>query len=157
MPSSPSPYQGLCSCQARMPHCRATPLMLRRFVTNHSSTFFYIADLKKVSRESFINKVRSEEGVGVVPLEEFSPEGIEEATAEEVELKDKATYIVIPRRGKSYEKRFESIETWQRNQTSGVERMLVARAIDELKKDPTHTNSTSENRCEEGQWGGYRG
>ncbi|KAG7674696.1 hypothetical protein NADE_007988 [Nannochloris sp. 'desiccata'] len=96
--------------------------------------------LKKVSRESFINKVRSEEGVGVVPLEEFSPEGIEEATAEEVELKDKATYIVIPRRGKSYEKRFESIETWQRNQTSGVERMLVARAIDELKKDPTHTN-----------------
>ncbi|KAL4513295.1 hypothetical protein Ndes2437B_g00515 [Nannochloris sp. 'desiccata'] len=86
MPSSPSPYQGLCSCQARMPHCRATPLI-----------------------------------------------------------------------GKSYEKRFESIETWQRNQTSGVERMLVARAIDELKKDPTHTNSTSENRCEEGQWGGYRG
>lgn len=49
--------------------------------------------------------MRSEEGVGVVPLEEFSPEGIEEATAEEVELKDKATYIVIPRRGKSYEKR----------------------------------------------------
>ena len=41
----------------------------------------------------------------MVPLEEFSPEGIEEATAEEVELKDKATYIVIPRRGKSYEKR----------------------------------------------------
>lgn len=35
---------------------------------------------------------------------------------------------------------FESIETWQRKQTSGDERMLVARAIDELKKDPTHTN-----------------
>ncbi|KAG7674380.1 hypothetical protein KSW81_000038 [Nannochloris sp. 'desiccata'] len=85
--------------------------------------------LKKVSRESFINKVKSEEGVGVVPLEEFSPEGIEEATAEEVELKDKATYIVIPRRGKSYEKRFERIEVWQKNQTNGFEQKLVEKAV----------------------------
>ena len=64
--------------------------------------------LKQVSRESFIDKVKIEEGVGVVPLEEFSPEGIEEETAKEVELRDGATYIVIPRRGKSYEKRVSS-------------------------------------------------
>jgi hypothetical protein len=64
--------------------------------------------LKQVSRESFIDKVKSEEGVGVVPLEEFSPEGIEEETAKEVELRDGATYIVIPCRRKRYEKRVSS-------------------------------------------------
>ena len=64
--------------------------------------------LKQVSRESFIEKVKLEEGVGVVPLEEFSPEGIEEETLEDVELRDGATYIVIPGRGKSYEKRVSS-------------------------------------------------
>jgi hypothetical protein len=68
--------------------------------------------LKLVSRESFIDKVKSEEGVGVVPLEEFNPEGIEEETAKEVELRDGATYIVVPREWKAVEKRVSSFATF---------------------------------------------
>ena len=67
-----------------------------------------VKKIKRVSRGSFVNKVKSEDGVGVVRLEEFSPDGIEEELAEDVELRDGATYIVSPTGRKSFAKRVSS-------------------------------------------------
>ncbi|KAG7674758.1 hypothetical protein NADE_008041 [Nannochloris sp. 'desiccata'] len=101
---------------------------------------FKTKNLKRTSRETFCTRVANENGVAVVALEDFDPTGLEDEPPEYIDLHDRATYIVVPREDNTAAKRFESIETWQRNQTSGDERMLLARAIDELKKDPTHTN-----------------
>jgi hypothetical protein len=52
--------------------------------------------------------VEREEGVGVVPLERFDPQALKEVQPEDVELRNGATYIIVPRRGNSYEKRVSS-------------------------------------------------
>ncbi|KAH7624994.1 hypothetical protein NADE_002214 [Nannochloris sp. 'desiccata'] len=94
--------------------------------------------LERASREGFIRTVERKNGETVVPLERFDPQALKEVSPEDVELRDGATYIVVPRSEKSYENRFKSIEAWQKHQNSGDERMLVARAKEKLEKN--HTN-----------------
>ncbi|KAH7622994.1 hypothetical protein NADE_007858 [Nannochloris sp. 'desiccata'] len=94
--------------------------------------------LGKLSRQTFVKCVERETGAYVVAVENFNPTGVVNKAPEEVELRDRATYIVITRDSKTTEKRFESIEVWQKNQTSGDERMLVQRAMKELELN--HTN-----------------
>ncbi|KAG7668556.1 hypothetical protein NADE_006739 [Nannochloris sp. 'desiccata'] len=99
---------------------------------------FKVKVMKKTSRETFCSRLANVNGEAVVALEDFDPTGQKDEPPELVELCDEATYIVVPREDKATEKRFESIEVWQKNQTSGDERMLVKRAMKELEKN--HTN-----------------
>ena len=69
---------------------------------------FEVKVLGAASRSGFVDKVNREEGVGVVRLERFDPQALIEGSPLDVELCDGATYIIVPRRGKSYEKRVSS-------------------------------------------------
>jgi hypothetical protein len=66
---------------------------------------FEVKVLERASLSGFIKKVEREQGVGVVPLQRFDPQALKEVQPEDIELCDGATYIVVPRREKSYEKR----------------------------------------------------
>ncbi|KAH7619699.1 hypothetical protein NADE_007987 [Nannochloris sp. 'desiccata'] len=100
---------------------------------------FKTKNLKRTSRETFCTRVANENGVAVVALEDFDPTGLEDEPPEYIDLHDRATYIVVPREGKTAEKRFESIEVWQKNQTNGSERKLVEQAVKFLE-DSGHAN-----------------
>ena len=72
-----------------------------------------VLKLKKVSREGFIRAVERENGVAVVALEDFDPTPrLEEETPEYVELRDRATYIVVPREHKITQKRVSSFAAY---------------------------------------------
>ena len=68
---------------------------------------FKTRKIKKLSREGFIRMVERENGITVVPYEDFGPKGVEEAP-EEVELRNGATFIVVPREDKTTAKRVSS-------------------------------------------------
>jgi len=69
---------------------------------------FDVKHLEKASREGFIDKVKLENGTAVVALQKFDPKALKEVSPLDVELCDGATYIVVPRSDKSYEKRVSS-------------------------------------------------
>ncbi|KAG7669782.1 hypothetical protein KSW81_007928 [Nannochloris sp. 'desiccata'] len=95
--------------------------------------------MKRLSRQSFISSTERVNGAFVVALENFDPAGLQEEAPEDVELRDRATYIVVPRDIKITEKRFESIEVWQKNQKNCSERKLVEQAVKFLE-DSGHAN-----------------
>ena len=64
-----------------------------------------VLNLKKVSRQGFIRALERENGRGLVDLDDFDIEKLQVGQPEDVELRNDATYIVVPRRGKSNEKR----------------------------------------------------
>ena len=92
---------------------------------------YKVKELKMISRGTFCTRVKNENGVAVVELEDFDPRRAKEQAPEEVALRDGATYIVVPRQ------QHESTE--KRVSSSGDERMLTAVAMKELKKTQ-HTN-----------------
>ena len=63
--------------------------------------------MRNTSRESFIRSVERVGGAFVVRIEDFGPDALLEPP-EDVELLDGATYIVVPLRRYSYEKRVSS-------------------------------------------------
>ena len=69
---------------------------------------FEVKVLERASHEGFIRLVERKNGETVVPLEGFEPHSLKELAPEDVELRNDATYIVVPRRGKTYEKRVSS-------------------------------------------------
>ncbi|KAH7619183.1 hypothetical protein NADE_006028 [Nannochloris sp. 'desiccata'] len=95
-----------------------------------------LADPEKQFPEDSTERVN---GAFVVALENFDPAGLQEEAPEDVELRDRATYIVVPRDIKITEKRFESIEVWQKNQKNCSERKLVEQAVKFLE-DSGHAN-----------------
>ena len=66
---------------------------------------FEAKKFKKVSREGFLRVVERDT---VVALEDFDPEALREQSPLDVELRDGATYIVIPTGRKSFAKRVSS-------------------------------------------------
>jgi hypothetical protein len=71
---------------------------------------FKVRRMENTSRESFVKTVERLDGAFVVPQEKFVPSEdlIDEAAPEVVELRDGATYIVVPREWKAVEKRVSS-------------------------------------------------
>ena len=87
--------------------------------------------LKPLSRQGFIRSVERLNGAFVVALEDFDVTGRqpEEAALEDVELRDRATYIVIPHRDTSYEKRVSSFAAF----CSVVDFQIIADLCSKIK------------------------
>ena len=64
--------------------------------------------MNKTSRETFCSRVANVNGEAVVALEAFDPTALVDEPPELVELRDGATYIVVPREDKTTEQRVSS-------------------------------------------------
>ena len=78
-----------------------------------------------------------ENGVAVVPLEDFDPEALVKETPEEVELRDGATYIVLPRKGKNYEQAVSTFIEDNEKIIKSMELVLDVEAVAEIVQPET--------------------
>jgi hypothetical protein len=68
-----------------------------------------VEDLIGISRQGFIRAVDRQNGGFVVALEDYPSRNVAKKDAADIELRDGATYIVLPRKGKNYEQAVSSL------------------------------------------------
>ncbi|KAG7670019.1 hypothetical protein NADE_006263 [Nannochloris sp. 'desiccata'] len=98
-----------------------------------------VEQLLGVSRQGFVRAVDRRNGDFVVALEDYPSRDVSKKDSADIELRDGATYVVLPRKGKNYEQTVDDVAAWQRNHTEAEERHLRNKLVKMLQEE-NHTN-----------------
>ncbi|KAH7623391.1 hypothetical protein NADE_002580 [Nannochloris sp. 'desiccata'] len=96
-----------------------------------------VEDLIGISRQGFVRVVDRRNGDFVVALEDYPSRDVAKKDSADIELRDEAKYIVLPRKGKNYEPTVDDVAAWQRSHAEAEERHVRSALVKLLQKDHT--------------------